>query len=341
MNLAVDSHPGPGFPNERNAFEGVGVPRAAPGPVMSGPDDGYTLRLGGLIFAAAALLAAGAIALQWPMAPALLRNPFSESLFIGLGAMLLALGFGALALDRRRPVPRPLRPVRLEAPSSESSLMALPALVEAEPTVSRPPVPAESPERPPLPSAPVPGAPLGLTAANPAGSTLLIPFSEEPGRVARPSGGSLPRGQTVSGLVDRMEALQRVAPTAPSSPGVAGTTAPETGTLDSPLLLRLTRVPSPPVPAAVSSVARRCSDCGEALGSPPQFEPCADCGRALCERCYWRTSSGPQAHLCTTCFRDRSVPRPPTPAATFGGPAPLASASAPARRPVQSRPPAS
>lgn len=341
MNLAVDSHFGPGFQNEHNAFEGVRVPVPAPGPVMSGPEDGYTLRLGGVIFAGAALLSAGAIALQWPMAPALLRNPFSEVLFVGLGIIVLGIGLGALAVDRRKAVPRPLRPVTPAAPSSEPSLMALPAIVGSDSTVSPAAAPPELPERPQLPAPHGPGAPIGLSAANPTGSTLLIPFSEEPGPSPASPGGSPLGGKTVSRLVDRMDALQRVGPAASSSPRTALMMAVGTGTLAPPLRLQLTRVPSPPAPPTGSSVARRCSDCGEALGSPPQFEPCADCGRALCERCYWRTSSGPRAHLCTTCFRDRSVPRPPTPAVTFARSAPRPSTSAPSERPLQPRRPVS
>jgi hypothetical protein len=305
----------------------------ATGTAVSGPQLGRRARLGELIVAGLALVAIGIVLLLWSTAPALWRSTPIEFLFFGAGTLALLLGLVTLAIDRRsvrRVTPPPPSPPRASAPSSESSLMALPALVAGGSTpkpATASPEPAPVPPLPDMASAPVPA---GLVTASPGTSTLLIPFAGE-SVPAGPVSASPSPGQTVSRLVNRMDALQRVAPTAPS-PSLPTIAAPTPGPVPSPLLLRLTRVPVPPTGAATALAARRCNDCGETLGSPPQFEPCADCGRALCERCYWRTSSGPQAHLCAACFRDRSVPRPPTPAATFAKPEPAASASAPSGR---------
>jgi hypothetical protein len=304
---------------------------------MSGPEPGHALRLGGLIFAGAALLAAGAAGLQWSMAPALLRNVVIELVFIIAGTFLLVIGLVSLALERRAWVAS--RPVPSAAPSPRSSLMTLPAMVGGG---SAPVMRSTSPEpvlTPPTPSPSSSAAPVALAAEGPSNSTLLIPFANE-----LPSVGPAPplpvADQTVSSLMGRMDTLQRAIP---SNPGVpAGAPAgPEPGPIASPLLLRLTRIPTPPAHHSTPLVARRCTDCGEAFGSPPQFEPCADCGRALCERCYWRTSSGPQAHLCRSCFEDRSVPRPPAPGPTFVRPGPNVLISTPSGRAVQPRRPVS
>jgi hypothetical protein len=305
----------------------------ATGSAVSGPKLGRKTRLGELIIAGLSLLAIGVVLLLWSTAPALWRSTPIEFLFFAAGTLALLLGLVTSTLDRRfaRPIsPSPPASPRARTTSSESSLMALPALVAEGPT---PKGPSASPEPAPVPpfvatsSAP---APAGLATASTGNSTLLIPFAGE----SVPAGPVLAApgpGHTVSRLVDRMDALERVAP-APTSPSISSAAATAQGPVPSPLLLRLTRIPTPPIGTSTAWAARRCNDCGEPLGSPPQFEPCADCGRALCERCYWRTSSGPQAHLCTACFRDRSVPRPPTPAVTFAKPEPAASASAPSGR---------
>jgi hypothetical protein len=299
---------------------------------MSGPEAGHAARIGGLIFAGAALLAVGAVGLQWSMAPALLRTPGIELVFIAAGAIVLVIGLVALALERRAVAAS--RPVPSTAPSPRSSLMTLPAVVgeasapAARPRSSEPATPAAVP-----PSVSATGLP--LAAEGTSNSTLLIPFAEGL-RSVDPNPAPPVADQTVSNLIGRMDALERAAP---SSAGPTASTAelPEPGAPASPLLLRLTRIPTPPAAPSTTLVARRCTDCGEPFGSPPQFEPCADCGRALCERCYWRTSSGPQAHLCSSCFKDRSVPRPPAPSTTFGRPGPNASISTPAGRPLQPR----
>jgi hypothetical protein len=294
------------------------------------------MRLGGLVFAGAALLAVGAIALQWPMTPALLHRPLIEFVFIAAGTVVLAVALVSLALDRREATAHVSRPARAVPPSSESSLMALPALVSESsspsPAASLSPAPGEALRRPDTPEG---VTPVGVAAASAGNSTLLIPFAGESTPPGPGSGGTGP-GQTVSRLVDRIDALQRV-----TSSGTPSTPAPEDYPASSPLLLRLTRVPTPPTLASATTAPRRCNDCGEPLGSPPQFESCVDCGRAMCERCYWRTSSGPRAHLCTVCFQDRSVPRPPTPAVTFATSGPIVSASTPSGRRFRSHPPGS
>jgi hypothetical protein len=312
---------------------------------MSGPEAGRAARIGGLIFAGAALLAVGAAGLQWSMAPALLRAPVIEFLFIAAGATVLVIGLVSLALERRavaasRPVPSVAPSPRRAAsatPSPPSSLMTLPAVIGEN----------SSPGARPTPTGPAPAAPFASPASNPApvavaaegpsNSTLLIPFADGLRSVNPPPAPSA-ADQTVSTLVGRMDAVQRAAPSSPG-PAAGVVPIPKPRRLASPLLLRLTRIPAPPAASAAALAARRCTDCGEPFGTPPQFEPCEDCGRALCERCYWRTSSGPQAHLCTTCFKDRSVPRPPAPSPTFGQPGPAASISMPAGRPLRPRRP--
>jgi hypothetical protein len=300
-------------------------------PAMSAPEAGRATRLGGLILAGSALLAAAALGREWSFAPGLLRNLVVELVLVGAGAVLLLIALVALALDRAKPSRAPDQTPPAGATPSGSSLMALPAIMGKEPSVSDAPPTDSSPSPPP-------GVPLGMTAGAPAGSTLLIPFADtltpSPPASVDPASGS-----TVTGLVDRMDALQRAAPAA-TVPTASSSPAPEPATMASALLLRLTRIPAPPATPS-AAVARRCTDCGDPLGSPPLFEPCADCGRALCERCYWRESSGPQAHLCTTCVQHRAVPRPPTPAVTFGRPTPVASVSKPSGRPLQPRRPVS
>jgi hypothetical protein len=305
---------------------------------MDGPEAGRTMRLGGLIFAGAALLAVGAVGLQWRMAPTLLRLPVIEFVFVGAGLLVVLIGLVSLALDRRSVVHDAPRPARPRDSSSGSSLMALPALVTEQPVAS-PSAPAFSPlDATPTPATVMTALPVGLASAGASNSTLLIPFAQEPALTTLEPVSPVP-GVTVSQLVDRMSALQRVAPSGVSAhptPTATLASVPLPTTLE----LRLTRIPTPPSLPSATSVARRCNDCGDPLGSPPQFEPCADCGRALCERCYWQTSSGPQAHLCASCFRDRSVPRPPTPAVTFGGPEPGVSVATPSGRTLQPRRPA-
>ena len=305
---------------------------------MSGPEAGHPTRAGGMIFAGAALLALGALGLQWRKAPAVLRNPLLELVFVGAGIIVLCVSLVTLALERRKPVTSPPAPSRPGGSSSESSLMTLPAIVGEDSALPAPSPSSEPAAVTPLPPTPVTRAPAGLAAASPDGSTLLIPFAEESVAIA-PSLVPAP-GQTVSRLVDRMDALQRVEPASPS-PGSRPAPPTEHPPLASQLLLRLTRIPTPPSIPSTASVARRCNDCGDPLGSPPQFEPCADCGRALCERCYWRTSSGPQAHLCTLCFQDRSVPRPLAPAVTSARPGPISLVSTPSGRTLQPRRPVS
>jgi hypothetical protein len=289
--------------------------------------------LGGLFFAGAALLSAAAVGLEWRLAPPILRNPLVLIVLVAAGVLVLFTALFRWALDRAQDEPIPRASAGPTKPSTESSLMALPAMVSEEsPRNGTVPTP-EAASEVPLPPTTSPVMPAGLAASGPASSTLLIPFAGNPASTAGSSSGPSP-GQTVTRLVDRMDAIQRTAPSNPSpkSPSQNGPTPSE-------LLLRLTRIPNPPTAASATTGARRCNDCGEPLGSPPHFEPCGDCGRALCERCYWRTSSGAAAHLCRSCVRDRSVPRPPTPAVTFGRPVPAASASTPSSRPLRPRPP--
>jgi hypothetical protein len=308
---------------------------------MSGPEVGRAVRVGGLILAGAALLAAGALGFEWPYAPAALLNPLVEIVLVGAGALVLFTALSTPALDRRTGVSDAREGSPSPIPSSESSLMALPSIVASDSAVSPtfPTLKAAAPN-PPIP-APVTDLPAGLVAVDTGNSTLLIPFAEEPAAPPplTPAPPAAPlAAQTVTQLVDRMDVLQRAAPVS-SSPAVSALPPSEPVPLASSLLHRLTRVPIPPTTLSSPTVGRRCNDCGESLGSPPQFEPCPDCGRALCERCYWRTSSGPQAHLCTTCFRDRSVPRPPTPAVTFPRPGLNVSPSTPSGRTIPPRRP--
>ena len=298
------------------------------------------MRLGGLILLGAALLAAGALGLEWRYAPALLRHSLVQEVLVGAGLLVLLAALLALGLDRPASVPAPDGPSPAESASPEPSLMTLPAIVGEESAIppSEPAPAFDSGGTSSSIQTPSSTIPAGLAAEGPGGSTLLIPFAEGLASGSPPS--SIPgSGQTVTRLVDRIDALQRVAPT--SSPRAASPVPPEKESLASSLLLRLTRIPNPPAASATMEAARRCNDCGEPLGFPPHFEPCADCGRALCERCYWHTSSGPQAHLCTACIRERSVPRPPVPALTFSRPSPVASVSAPSNRTLQPRRPVS
>lgn len=277
--------------------------------------------------AGAAFLAATAVVLQWRSIPAAWRVASIEFALVVIGVVLLIGALASYVLDRRGTAPPAPAKVPKASPTSESSLMALPALVtNGSPPVSSspPPVPSTAPART-RPSAA--SAPVGLTASSTNNSTLLIPFAGGPTSMA-PASPALSPEQSVSRLVGRMGAIQRVAPTATSS-GTAAIGASVEAPKVSPLLLRLTRIPSPPAGASPASGDRRCNDCAQPLGSPPHFEPCADCGRALCERCYWRTSSGPDAHMCTACVRDRSVPKPPTPVVTFAKPRPVAAVAGP------------
>ena len=288
-------------------------------------------RWGGLILGGAALLAAGTLGVEWRHAPAALRLPLVELVLLGAGILLLVGAFLALALGRGEvePTPQVLTP---EPSEPSSSLMTLPAILGDEsanqpPGSSSPTVTATPEVTPPSVS-----TPLAVAATSTASSTLLIPFAETSPSPAPPR--TTPPGQTVTRLVGRMDALQRVAPPAPAALSFSSI---DRGSPTSSLLHRLTRIPSPPSAPLATPVARRCNDCGDQLGSPPQFEPCSDCGRALCERCYWRTSSGPQAHLCTTCFNERSVPRRPAPAVTFGRPTAVASGSTSVGRALRPR----
>ncbi|MFZ0831355.1 MAG: hypothetical protein WAN40_09520, partial [Thermoplasmata archaeon] len=224
-------------------------------------------------------------------------------------------------------------------PAPGSSLMTLPAIVgDAVPASTPTPVPSFVPLLPPSPSLAV-GTPMGFSAAAPASSTLLIPFAD-PSAPSAPSPEVPPSGLTVTGLVDRMDALQRASPSKSSPTGSSAAVSGQ-GPLASALLQRLTRIPTPPTVPAATAAGRRCNDCGDPLGSPPHFEPCGDCGRALCERCYWRASSGPQAHVCTSCLQDRSMARTPVPAVTFGRSSPVVSAATPSGGTLQPRRPVS
>jgi hypothetical protein len=305
------------------------------GSVMAGSDATRTMRLGGMMFAGAALLAAAALGLEWRLAPSLLRNSFVEIVLVGAGFIVLCVALLLLNLGRPTGTPVLRESSSPLVATSEASLMALPAIVADEPA-DGPHLPTPEPV---VAIAPAPSVaastPAGLAAESPSNSTLLIPFADIPAPPVRAPDPPIP-APTVSRLVDRMDAIQRVAPAAPTS-----TPPSEHGPLGSALLLRLTRIPIPPAAPSATSAPRRCTDCGDPLGTPPQFEPCGDCGRALCERCYWRTSSGPAAHLCTTCFQDRSVPRPPAPAVTFARPVPAVSASAPSGRTLRPRRPVS
>lgn len=291
------------------------------------------MRLGGLLFLAAALLAAAALGFNWRYAPAGLRTPWVELTLLAAGIIALFLALLVLVLE---PLPGPWGrpPTMPRTDRSGPSLMALPAIVtsaapETEP--SAPPLPTVSPAS----IAPHPvGAPLGVSAEGSSGSTLLIPFATAPGAVSTTVAvDSAP--QTVSGLVERMGAVQRAAPPRPTA---YSTHASESGPVT--LLQRLSQIPTPRNATSPTSPGRRCADCGEPLGSPPRFEPCGDCGRALCARCYWKTSSGPQAHLCATCVQSRSIPRPVSPAVTFGRPT-AGVGPVPAPRTVQPRRPVS
>ncbi|MGC2289543.1 MAG: hypothetical protein WA688_06775, partial [Thermoplasmata archaeon] len=267
------------------------------------------LRLGGPIFAGAACLSAGLLGLGWSLAPALLRNFQVDLVLLGAGILVLPSALLLLALDRWKSAPTPRAspaPVPTRS-TSGSSLMALPAIVREAPAVPEPLPPSEPAVVTPFPIPTAAGTPAAVTAVaagpaapGPASSTLLIPFAEEPASPIGPPVTPFP-AQTVSRLVDRMDVLQRVTATNPS-PTTSPAPPSDRETVASDLLLRLTRIPTPPAASTTTLVARRCNDCGDPLGAPPQFEPCDDCGRALCERCYWRTASGPAAHLCTVCL---------------------------------------
>jgi hypothetical protein len=284
-------------------------------------------------------LAIGAIGLQWPLTPALLRNPLIEYVFVGAGALVLAFGFVTLALDLRTASPGRKRNRISSDAYSQSSLMTLPAIMVGEPAVSVPPRDFDRTESPPAPAPRMPVVTAGASADPPGGSTLLIPFSEAgPSLPASPPAAAPP--DTVSRMVSRMDAVQRAAP-ALVPPAAPSPPSPASSNSDSSLLHRLTRIPTPPPIPSATAAPRRCTDCGDSLGSPPQFETCADCRRALCERCYWRTSTGPRAHFCTTCYRDRSVPRPPSPTATRVRPSSVSAVSVPVKRSLPPRQPAS
>ncbi|MCI4352022.1 MAG: hypothetical protein L3K14_01345 [Thermoplasmata archaeon] len=299
---------------------------------MTQRESGRQARLGGLMLLGAALVATAALGLEWPFAPGFLQNPLLEIPLVAAGVLILFTALLSLVLDRLEPIPAPREWAAGALASPQSSLMALPAIVGKG--LAGSPVPSSVPDE----GAGAVGFP--ASAREPAGfaaegsitSTLLIPFVDEPIRPAPTPPNSTP-GQSVSRLVDRMETLQRVAPN--GSPRAAIPSASPSGPPISPLLLRLSRIPSPPTATSSMEAARRCNDCGEPLGSPPHFEPCGDCGRALCERCYWRTSSGPRAHLCAVCVQERSVPRPP--ALSFPRPGLAASVSDPSGRPLPPR----
>ena len=306
---------------------------------MDGAKAGRAARLGGLLIAGSALVAAAAFVLEWRFAPGTLRNPLVEGLLVGVGVLLLFTVLFSLARGRWgaesvvAPTPEP------SSPDPASSLMALPAMVGEEVPASPPiPVPSFVPLVSPS-SASAVGSPGGVAADAPTNSTLLIPFADQSATNA-PSPVVPASGSTVTGLVDRMDALQRASPAA-SSPASSSAAVSRQGSLASELLLRLTRIPTPPTSAGTTTAARRCNDCGDPLGSPPHFEPCGDCGRALCERCYWRTASGPQAHVCTSCLKERSGLRPPSPAVTFGRSTPVASVVTPSGRTLRPRRPVS
>ncbi len=293
------------------------------------------MRLGGLLFLGAALLAAAALGFNWRFAPAALRTPWVEMTLLAAGIVALFLALLVLVLE---PLPDPWGrpPAMPRTDRSGPSLMALPAIVASvapEGEAPAPPLPTVTPSS--TASRPT-ASPAGVAAEASSGSTLLIPFATAPAAVSTTVAID-PAPQTVSGLVERMGALQRAAPPSPS-PTAYSTRASEPGPVT--LLQRLSQIPTPRSAVAPSSPGRRCVDCGEPLGSPPRFEPCGDCGRALCARCYWKTSSGPQAHLCATCVQSRAVPRPVSPAVTFGRPT-AAGVPAPAPRTVQPRRPVS
>lgn len=288
------------------------------------------MRLGGLTLAGAALLAAGALGFQWSFAPAFLRDPWVELGLVGAGIILLVATLFSLGLDLRASMAaaRPTSPS--DSPLSGSRVTTFPASVVREdstPEVSAFPLTDAAASHP---SSPLLVVPRGTSAARAGASTLLISFSDGPMLGIQPPVPQEPR-TTVTGLVDRVNAMQRV----------SGSNEPATAPLVLPppppsrasdLLLRLTRIPSPPAVPRPTRLARRCTDCGETLGYPPQFEPCEECRQALCERCYWRVSSGPRSHFCSTCFRERSIPRPPTRPVTVAGPRPVPSTSGPSGR---------
>ncbi|MCI4347802.1 MAG: hypothetical protein L3J97_04190 [Thermoplasmata archaeon] len=301
---------------------------------MTGRESGRQARLGGLMLLGAALLATGAIGFEWRFAPGFLRHSLVEIPLVAAGLLLLLVAVIALALDRGASVPAAGGSTDPALASPESSLMALPAIVAEESAESS--VPRTGPDYgTPTDAPPTPAPrPVGLMAEGSGSSTLLIPIADQQ-MSPTPAPAVLFPGQTVTRLVDRMESLQRVTPN--GSPGSAIPSSSPSGPLTSPLLLRLTRIPSPPLATSALEAARRCSNCGDPLGSPPQFEACGDCGRALCEPCYWKTSSGPEAHLCATCVQERSVPRPSTPALSFPRPGVAASAAGPSGRTLPPR----
>lgn len=302
---------------------------------MTGPEGTRAVLLGSLIFIGAALLGVATLGMDWRFSPALIRQPMVEWVLGGAGVAVLLSAAVLLARERREPVPTSALPPASNESSPSTSLMTLPAIMGNEAPSATEPMPPVAPSEPEPPTSPTPVAarPSGLSAEGMSSSTLLIPFAEGTRPASSPAAAP-GVGETVTRLVDRIDTMQRVTPASPSA--AASPPAPASGTSE--LLLRLTRIPNPPVAASPFLVARRCSDCGESLGTPPHFEPCGDCGRALCQRCYWRTSSGPGAHRCTACVKERSVPQPPAPTLTFARPTPGASpspSSGPALRPRQ------
>lgn len=335
MKLAFDSNRRNPFQYEHNAFEGGRLPRSTLESEMDGTDGGRALRLGALVIVGAALLAAEAIGLQWPSAPALLLYPLVVIVLVGAGVLLVLIPLTLLVRSRRGYQAKATPPDGPVPATADPSLLTLPSLLREDPQEVFPEADRDPLGPAPVIPGPVPDLPVGLSMAEPGNSTLLIPLSVEPASPETPPPSAEPV-QTVTRLVDRMDALQR-ATGATGLPVPSALSPPEPAAHSNRLLHRLANVPTPPDDLSHAMAGRRCSDCGETLGSPPRFDPCADCGRALCARCYWRTSSGPQAHLCTTCFRDRSVPRPPAPMATIPRPGEPASVSGPLGRRVPPR----
>ncbi|MFZ0829827.1 MAG: hypothetical protein WAN40_01670, partial [Thermoplasmata archaeon] len=67
---------------------------------MDGAKAGQGARLGGLLIAGSALVAAVAFVLEWRFAPEALRSPLVEVLLVGAGTLLLFTVLFSLALDR-------------------------------------------------------------------------------------------------------------------------------------------------------------------------------------------------------------------------------------------------
>jgi hypothetical protein len=295
------------------------------------------MRLGGLTLLGSALLAAGAVGLQWSFAPALLRNPWVEVGLAGTGIILLSAALCLLALDPRAGMAPSRPPTNSALPfSGSSSLMPFSADLQHKgsvPTVAR--FPSTSATASP-PSSSAAGMLAGTSAGNTRASTLVISFADGPILGIHPAARKEPP-TTVTGLVDRMETVQRTSTMLqPTSARLV--LPPPTPSRTSELLHHLTQIPTPPPEPRATALARRCTDCGEPLGSPPQFEPCEECRQALCERCYWRVSSGPRSHFCSTCYRERSVPPLPKHPAIVAGPTQNFSTSVPsAQRPPTPR----